>query len=143
MAQELITVDFARRQIATAKSIGEVKGIYDKLEALKRYAKSSRLDLDEQNAIAEASVWAAWKGGHLLKETERHPGTRGQLQGRSSSGGSIMKPPESTVAKLGGPLPNKGMALASTLGPFLIHDCPTLGLEGDRDEVLVVHALNL
>ncbi len=73
MAQELITVDFARQQITAAESIGEVKGIYDKLEALKRYAKSSRRDWDEQSAIAEASVWAAWKGGRLLRETERHP----------------------------------------------------------------------
>ncbi len=28
-----------------------------------------------QNDIAEAGVWAAWKGGRLLRETERNKGT--------------------------------------------------------------------
>ncbi|KKN05227.1 hypothetical protein LCGC14_1089440 [marine sediment metagenome] len=73
----LVRLEDVNRQVAAARTIADIKKAYDKIEALKRYAKSrAPKDLATQNDIAEAGVWAAWKGGRLLRATERNVGGR-------------------------------------------------------------------
>ena len=94
LSGQLVRLEDVNRQVAAARTIADIKKAYDKIEALKRYAKSAApKDLEAQNAIAEAGVWAAWKGGRLLRETERNKGTRGQLRGNPALGGHMVLPP--------------------------------------------------
>ena len=57
-----------------------------------------------QNQCAEIKLRAERKAGELLGEMGKNKGTQGQLNGRDSSGGFTMKPPEeniSTLSKMG------------------------------------------
>lgn len=75
MAQEIVRLEDVNREIAAARTIAEIKDAYDKIEALKRYTRSrAPKDLEAQNDIAAAGIWAAWKGGRLLRQTERNVG---------------------------------------------------------------------
>ncbi len=65
--------DRARRELELAVSIDEVKSIRDKAEALRLYAKQSRLSLEMQNHCAEIRIRAERRAGDMLKEMEKHP----------------------------------------------------------------------
>src|SRR5208283_2879638 len=72
-ASVLTHFDRARRELELAASIDEVKSIRDKAEALRLYAKQSRLSLDMQNRCAEIRIRAERRAGDMLKEMEKHP----------------------------------------------------------------------
>lgn len=97
---ELVQFDVAYRAIMAAKSIDEVKVIHDKMEALRLYLKQQGEGLDMQNACAEIRLRAARKVGELLKEMPKNEGAKGQLNGRDSSGGFAVKPPEDDAPTL-------------------------------------------
>jgi len=65
--------DRARQELELAASVDEVKAIRDKAEALRQYAKQSRLSLDMQNRCAEIRIRAERRAGDMLREMEKHP----------------------------------------------------------------------
>ncbi len=66
MNADLALVDGVGRALAVVETPAEAKDLYDRLEALAQYAKRYRADHDQQNAIAEAKLRTARKGGRLL-----------------------------------------------------------------------------
>lgn len=74
--QRLAFVSSARFQLEQARTIGEVKDIRDKAEALRMYVKQAGESLEVQNAIAEIKLWAERRAGAMLKEMEKNEGGR-------------------------------------------------------------------
>lgn len=100
---ELVKFNQAYNAIMEAKTVDEVKQIRDKAEALRLYLKQQGESLEMQNACAEIKIRAERRAGELLKEMPKNGGTRGQLNGRDSSGGNIVLPPENepTLSDIG------------------------------------------
>jgi len=65
--------DRARQELELAASVDEVKKIRDQAEALRQYAKQSRLSLNMQNRCAEIRIRAERRAGDMLKDMEKHP----------------------------------------------------------------------
>lgn len=72
METQLTHFDTARREIALAKSIDEVKQIRDKAEALQHYIRQQGASLEMQNECAEIKLRAERRAGVMLTEMERH-----------------------------------------------------------------------
>jgi hypothetical protein len=74
-----------------------------RLRALSEYVRINKAKLLELQNLGEARLIVIEKGGAVLKAMPKHPGTRGQLKGRDSSGGPKLGPPEKvlTFAELG------------------------------------------
>jgi len=68
MAQELIHFDRAKRELALATNIDEVKEIRNKAEALRQYAKQAGESLTMQNQCAEIKIRAERRAGELIPE---------------------------------------------------------------------------
>jgi hypothetical protein len=64
----LVKFEAARRALAEAKTIDEVKDIRDKAEALRLYVKQQGESLEMQNDIAEIKLRAERRAGKLLAE---------------------------------------------------------------------------
>jgi hypothetical protein len=73
----LIRYDAAKRALAAAHSLDEVKAIRSKAEAVRAYAQQAR-DLEMQNMAAEIRIRAERRAGQLLLDMEKNPGTRGE-----------------------------------------------------------------
>lgn len=76
MTLELVKTNAARRAIAEAKSVDEVKGIRDKAEAVRMYAKQARLGIEMQNDAAEIKLRAERRAGEMLAVMEKNGGGR-------------------------------------------------------------------
>jgi hypothetical protein len=77
MTVALIRYDAARRALAAAHRVDEVKAIRDRAEAVRTYAQQAR-DLEMQNMACEIRLRAERRAGQLLLEMEKNPGTRGE-----------------------------------------------------------------
>jgi hypothetical protein len=77
MTVALIRYDAARKAIAAAHRVDEVKQIRDKAEAVRVYAKQAG-DYELQNQAAEIRLFAERRAGQLLSDMAMHPGTRGE-----------------------------------------------------------------
>jgi hypothetical protein len=76
MTFELVRYDAARKAIAAAHRVDEVKHIRDKAEAVRVYAKQAG-DFELQNKAAEIRILAERRAGELLADMAKNPGTRG------------------------------------------------------------------
>lgn len=78
MAQQtaLVRFDEARRALAVARSIDEVKDVRDRAEALRLYARQAGESLEMQNDIAEIKLRAERRAGELLQKREPNRGGR-------------------------------------------------------------------
>lgn len=91
----LIRYDAARKAIAAAHRVDEVKAIRDKAEAVRTYAKLAG-DLQLQNQACEIRLRAERRAGQLLIEMEKNPGTRGE--GRPRKDGTKIRRSAITTA---------------------------------------------
>ena len=78
MRQELIQLDAARKAIEKAASVDEAKGIRDRAEALRIYARQSGQSLEMQNRCAEIKLRAERRAGQILCRMEKNSGSRGK-----------------------------------------------------------------
>ena len=72
----LVHFSAARRALALATEIDEVKDIRDKAEALRVYTKQAGEGLEMQNQCAEIKLRAERRVGEMLDEMEKNPGGR-------------------------------------------------------------------
>ncbi len=73
---QLIKTQAARRAIAEARRVDEVKDIRDKAEAIRLYATQAGLGTEMINDAAEIKLRAERRGGELIAQIERQPGKR-------------------------------------------------------------------
>jgi hypothetical protein len=62
----------ARRLLAEARNLDEVKVVVDRAEAARVYARQAQLGLDAQNNAAEVRLRAESRAGDLLAEMQEH-----------------------------------------------------------------------
>jgi len=74
----LVHLDAIGQAIQKAASVDEAKGIRDKAEALRIYAKQSGQSLEVQNKCAEIKLRAERRAGVILAEMEKNKGARGK-----------------------------------------------------------------
>jgi len=95
MTVALVRYDAARKAIAAAHRVDEVKQIRDKAEAVRVYAKQAR-DLEMQNMAAEIRLRAERRAGQLLVEMQKTGQRQAKDRGRPNKVSHI-----STLPQLG------------------------------------------
>ena len=100
----LARIGEARAALAEVESIEGCIGIVGFAEAVRHAARQARAGVDLENAATELRLRAERRAGVLLSGMEKRKGTRGQLVGRTASGGPRVEPPEAVgpaLAELG------------------------------------------
>ena len=69
--RELTLLDKARRALAEATDIDEIRDIIDRAEALRLYWKKAEDGLEIQNRAAEVKIRAERRAGEILSEMEK------------------------------------------------------------------------
>lgn len=103
MEQAVTLYSNAKQALSEYKTVDQVKDFRDKALAVEAYAKQAN-DHELERDAALARVRAERRCGQLLNELEKAKGSQGQLQGRDSSGGSVVRPPEKqpkTLSEMG------------------------------------------
>jgi N6-adenosine-specific RNA methylase IME4 len=78
LKKELVYLDAIRQAIQKAATVDQAKGIRDKAEALRIYAKQSGQSLEVQNRCAEIKLRAERRAGAILSDMEKNKGARGK-----------------------------------------------------------------
>jgi DNA (cytosine-5)-methyltransferase 1 len=71
--RQIALITKARRALAEARSIDEVKDIRDQAEAIRLYLRQRDESLEAQNEAAEIKIRAERRAGELLREMPKHP----------------------------------------------------------------------
>jgi N6-adenosine-specific RNA methylase IME4 len=74
--REIALLSQARRALAEARSVDEVKKIRDKAEAIRMYARAQGESLGIQNEACEVKLRAERRAGELLAKFPKNPGGR-------------------------------------------------------------------
>jgi hypothetical protein len=69
-----VKVSRLRQVLERLTDVREVKGIRDKAETLRVYAKQAGYGRDTQNAVAEIKLRAERKAGEIISKMPKHPG---------------------------------------------------------------------
>src|SRR5208283_1836465 len=72
----LVHFENARRELALASTIDEVRDIRDRAEALRVYCKQAGESLEMQNLCAEIKIRAERRAGEILSDMDKHKGGR-------------------------------------------------------------------
>lgn len=80
----LVRLEGARRALAEAKTLDEIKEIRDQAEAVRQYVKAAGYGLEMQNDAAEVKLRAERRAGELLAEINKHPGAATRLHDATS-----------------------------------------------------------
>lgn len=91
--RQLLLVSQAKKALAEAKSIAEIKEIRDKAAAMKKYLLLRDDSREAQNAAAEIKLLAERRAGEFLRETPRAP--------FPAIAGGHKQPAELTLSELG------------------------------------------
>ena len=91
----LLHFDTARRALAEARSVDEVKAIRDQAQAVAAYLRQQKQSLEMQNDAAEIKLRAERRLGEMLRETPKHEG------GRPPETSATMSPVSPKLADLG------------------------------------------
>lgn len=70
----LSRIDAARKALAAAKSLDDVKEVRDQAEAVRMYCKAAGVGLEMQNMAAEIKLRAERKAGEMLAAMEKRKG---------------------------------------------------------------------
>lgn len=82
----LVHFENARRELALASTIDEVKDIRDRAEALRVYCKQAGESLEMQNLCAEIKIRAERRAGEILSEMDKHKGGRPKNHSHDDNG---------------------------------------------------------
>mgnify|MGYP003564862921 CR=1 FL=1 len=93
----LIKLISAKNLLAQCTTIQRAKEIMDIAAAAEVYAKRAKLSSETVQQAIEVKVTAQRMLGKMLKKTEKAKGARGQLNGKTCSGGIKLKPPENST----------------------------------------------
>ena len=93
--KQIALVSQARKALAEARSLDEVKDIRDKAEAMRLYLRQRDESLEAQNAAAEIKLWAERRAGEMLKVMPKNEG--GKPARNRSHDESSLRPKLSTL----------------------------------------------
>jgi N6-adenosine-specific RNA methylase IME4 len=80
-----LTVGNSRAQLAAMQDLSDVKSLRDKAEAARKFAKTAKLKLEQQNECAEVKLWAERRAGEILRQfLQDGQRTSGRGKGRGS-----------------------------------------------------------
>lgn len=104
---ELVRYEAARRALAEAVAVDEVLDVRSKADAMRHYARQAG-DRDLEIQSAQLRFRAERRLGEMLAEQKEtvglNAGSRGQLKGKTDSGGAVLEQPEDdrpTLAEVG------------------------------------------
>jgi N6-adenosine-specific RNA methylase IME4 len=74
--REVMLVEDARRALAEAKTLDEVKQVHDKAKAIRIYLRQQKAGLEAQNTAADITIRAGRRAGEMLSDSDLNSGGR-------------------------------------------------------------------